>query len=106
MADTPEARVKKVIKKILAGHLLYYNMPVPSGYGEPMLDFVGCHQGRFFAIEAKAPGELPTPRQRETIRKMREGGAKVFLIDCTWRGFHEEDWFDSLDDLSRWLHQL
>jgi hypothetical protein len=45
---TPEGRVKNKIKKLLNQHGVYYDMPVPYGYGKSGLDFYGCHHGRFF----------------------------------------------------------
>jgi hypothetical protein len=82
---TPEGKVKAQVKRVLKPYRdsdeLYYWMPVPSGYGDAMLDFVGSHLGRFFAIETKAPGKEPTDRQKLTIEFMRRSGAKVFVID-------------------------
>jgi len=46
-----------------------------------MLDVVGCYKGWFFAIEAKAKGKKPTPRQLLCIALMQESGGKVFVID-------------------------
>jgi penicillin-binding protein-related factor A (putative recombinase) len=46
-------------------------MPVPSGYGESTLDYIGCYKARFFAIETKKPGGKLTPRQQNT--KLLEG---------------------------------
>lgn len=79
---TPEGKVKKEVSKYLAGlPFCWYNMPVPSGYGRPMLDYVGAVCGQAFAIETKAPGEKPTPRQEATITEMRKGGVEVFVVD-------------------------
>lgn len=79
---TPEGKVKTKVSALLkATPDLWYNMPVPSGFGEQTLDYLGCHRGAFFAIETKAPGKEPTPRQERTIEKMRLSGAKVFIID-------------------------
>ena len=80
---TPEGKIKADIKKLLAKYQgrIYYHMPVPSGYGEPTLDFIGAFYGRFFAIEAKAPTKEPSERQVGTIERMRVGGAQVFVID-------------------------
>lgn len=80
----PEKKVKDRCKKCLSSrseHGMYYNMPVPTGFGTPTLDFIGCYYGQFFAIETKAPGKKPTPRQRLTIEQMREAGGAVFVID-------------------------
>ena len=92
MAQTPEGKVKAQVKSLLQLHDAYYFMPVQSGYGMQTLDFLGCHRGRFFAIETKAPGKKPTPRQELTIEKMLKGRAKVFVID------------GNLDELEDWLN--
>ena len=83
---TPEGRVKKRVKYVLAEAdrmlgRVYSNWPVPAGYGKPMLDCVGCFKGRFFAIETKAPGKKPTPLQRLTAEQMGAAGATVFIIE-------------------------
>jgi pantoate kinase len=55
MANTPEAKVKKQIRKILDTTRCYYAMPVGSGFGNSGVpDFLVCHQGTFVGIEAKA----------------------------------------------------
>lgn len=82
MASTPEGKVKAKVSAILKRtESLYYTMPVPGGFGESTLDYVGCHLGRFFAIETKAPGKKPTERQLMIAEMMRRAGAKVFIID-------------------------
>ena len=78
---TPEGKVKDKVKKLLKEAGAYYHMPVQNGMGAPTLDFVGCHQGNFFAIETKAPGKKPTPRQEQTIADMRRARAAVFVVD-------------------------
>ena len=80
---TPERKVKTTIRQVLDLHRpdIYYDMPVPSGYGKSTLDFIGCYYGRFFAIEAKALGEPPRPRQEGTIEDMRLAGGQVFVVD-------------------------
>lgn len=83
MADTPEGKVKKAIKKVLAHYApaVWYYMSVGNGMGKPTLDFMGSAWGRAFAIEAKAPGKKPTERQEITIEEMERAGIKVFVID-------------------------
>jgi hypothetical protein len=88
MAATPEAKVKKKIRRALerlrqGGYEVYCHMPVQNGMGAPTLDFIGCCRGRFFGIEAKAPGKEPTPRQQQTIADMERAGALVFVYDGT-----------------------
>lgn len=82
MAATPEGKVKATVSKLLKSvDGLFYTMPVPSGYGESTLDYIGCYRGKYFAIETKAPGKKPTDRQKMIIEKMRHAGGAVFVID-------------------------
>lgn len=82
MAQTPEAKVKRKVSDLLRStpHC-YYFMPVPSGFGESTLDYIGCLHGRFFSIETKAPGKKPTDRQKTIISAMQRAGGAVFVID-------------------------
>lgn len=82
MGTTPEGKVKREVSAILKGDAnTYYFMPVPGGYGESTLDYVGCNAGRWFAIETKAPGKKPTDRQKMIASMMERAGGKVFVID-------------------------
>ena len=82
MASTPEGKVKRTVSTLLKSVPgLFYTMPVPSGFGESTLDYIGCYRGKYFAIETKAPGKKPTDRQNMVIDKMRKAGGKVFVID-------------------------
>lgn len=79
---TPEGRVKKRVSALLKSTPgVYYFMPVPSGYGESSLDYIGCHWGRAFFVETKAPGKKPTERQMQTIASIERAGGRVFVID-------------------------
>lgn len=91
---TPEGRIKRKVSATLKAHPeLYYFMPVPSGFGESSLDYLGCYRGRFFAIETKAPGKKPTARQEQCIAAITRAGGAVFVIDGD----------ESLQDLINWL---
>lgn len=90
---TPEGKVKKCIKDTLKNFGAYYHMPVQNGMGKPTLDFIGCCNGRFFAVEAKAAGKKLTERQKITRDEMHAAGAAVFVIDGP----------DSLTELLDWL---
>lgn len=102
-----EKYVKEQIKKLLKKYKAYYYMPVQTGYGAPSLDFVGCHHGRFFGIEAKRPGKEPTPRQELTMAMMNEAGGWVFVIgDKVIEGdFYGKipDTFAGMEALEGWL---
>lgn len=80
---TPEGRIKAEVSKILKSHgdNVWYHMAVTNGMGAPTLDYTGCAYSLYFAVETKAPGGKPTPRQELTIAQMRAAGAKVFVID-------------------------
>lgn len=98
MGITPEGKVKKAVIKLLERFKdegLYHFMPVPSGYGESSLDFIGCFKGKFFAIETKAPGKKPSALQQRMIERMIEAGGVAFVID----GVEEEH----LIQLRLWL---
>ena len=90
---TPEGKVKKRVKHVLNSfENVYFEMPVPTGYGKSGLDFSCCVNGKALFIETKAPGEEPTPRQRETIIKQLAAGAAVFIVSDE-RGYKAlSDW--------------
>jgi hypothetical protein len=93
MASTPEGKIKKKISfylKRVDG--LWYTMPVPGGYGMSTLDYLGCYRGKFFSIEAKAPGKVPTLRQEYIMEDIRHAGGMTFVID------NEE-----FEDLKQWI---
>jgi hypothetical protein len=84
MGSTPEGKVKQKVRGILDRYpRMYYYMPVPTGYGRASLDFIGCYNGLYFAIETKDEGKEPTTRQRATILEMSNAGAAVFVISGT-----------------------
>lgn len=94
MAQTPEGRVKQKVSGLLkATPGVFYDMPVPSGYGGSTLDYIGCYLGRFFAVETKAPGKKPTARQKQIIAAIERAGGKTFVID------------GDLTELEDWLNQ-
>lgn len=82
---TPENIVKQKVKKVLDKFKSDIDgfWPVPSGYGESHLDYVGCLNGYFFSIETKAPGKKPTPRQQKRIADVKRAGGLAFIIDGT-----------------------
>lgn len=78
---TPEGKVKNKVKEVLRKHGVYWHCPVQNGMGAPSLDFICCFNGHYLAIETKAPGKKPTPRQEITISEIEKSGGKVFVID-------------------------
>ena len=80
MAATPEARVKKAVDALLKKYGAYYHKPVQNGLGAPSLDYIGCYHGLYYAVETKALGKKPTPRQEHTIAQIEASGGKVFVV--------------------------
>lgn len=82
MALTPEGKVKAQVKKVLEKLGAYYFMPATGGYGKSGVpDFVGCIEGKFFAIECKAgKGKLTELQEREIAAIRKEEGA-VFIVN-------------------------
>lgn len=78
---TPEAKVKKDIRKILDAYGCYYAMPVGTGYGNSGVpDFLVCHKGRFIGIEAKAGKGTTTALQEANLERIVKAGGYAFVI--------------------------
>jgi hypothetical protein len=113
---TPEGRVKKNINRILASFPFVYSfMPVQYGRGAAGIDY-HCVAGKYyqigflvemlpiaFFIEAKKPGDEPTPRQENFANERKEKqNAKTFVIDedpSINKG-------DGLEELTQWLQEI
>lgn len=93
---TPEGKVKARVKRLLQLRGAYWHCPVQNGMGAPSLDFVGCHHGRYYAVETKAGNKRPTPRQEETIRQIEAAGGKCFVVNET----------EGMAALATWLGEL
>jgi len=79
---TPEGKVKAAVNRVLDEYKGTYKfMPVPGGFGASSLDYLLCVNGRFVAIETKAPGKKPTDRQKMVIGQIKRAGGAVFVID-------------------------
>lgn len=82
MASTPEAAVKKQIRKLLDAAGAYHAMPIGSGYGNSGVpDFLVCHGGRFIAIEAKAGKNKTTALQDKHLAAIRTAGGVALVIN-------------------------
>lgn len=85
MSDTPEARVKKRIRELLAGVL--YRQPTTGGYGSSgQLDFTVCVNGHYLGIEAKSVESSygkrgPTALQWDEIDAIRKAGGVAMVAD-------------------------
>jgi hypothetical protein len=82
MANTPEAKVKKQIRKILDTTSCYYAMPVGSGFGNSGVpDFLVCHDGTFVGIEAKAGKGKTTALQENNLKRIRDAGGVAVVVN-------------------------
>lgn len=75
-----EDSIKKAVKTYCKEIGAYYFMPVQMGYGASTLDFLICHNGRFYGVETKRPGVgKPSPRQACVMTEIAEAGGGVCL---------------------------
>lgn len=84
MAMTPEGKVKEAVKKVLKAHGVFYYMPVQNGMGQVGIpDFICCFNGRFWAIETKAPGKRgsTTANQDRVLEAIKAAGGIAVVID-------------------------
>lgn len=101
MKRTPEGKVKDKINDILKAYSphVWYHMAVLNGMGKPTLDYTGCANRRFFAIEAKANWKDLTPQQTQTRKEMQAAGGRVFTIHA----LDDDAGFNALD---AWLRMV
>ena len=79
---TPESKVKKRIKAILEELPCYFFMPPANGYGRAGIpDFVGCLNGMFFSIEAKAGKGKTTALQDRELERIRQAGGLALIVN-------------------------
>lgn len=73
MAQTPEAKVKAAVRKLLDTHGAYYFSPVTGGFGKSGVpDIIACFHGQFIGIECKAGDNQPTALQLRELANIRE----------------------------------
>ena len=84
MAMTPEGRVKAEVKKYLTSIGAWWYMPVSNGMGRVGCpDLLICHQGRFIAVETKAPGKRgnTTPNQDRELAAIQAADGLALVVD-------------------------
>lgn len=82
MAQTPEAKVKAKVRKILADAGVYYFSPAANGYGRAGIpDIICCVDGMFLAIECKANGNPPTELQRRELTAIQKANGVALIVD-------------------------
>lgn len=84
MAQTPEGKVKDAVKKELKARGVWYFMPAANGFGKVGIpDIICCVDGKFLAIETKAPGKRnnTTPNQDARINEIRAAKGWALVVD-------------------------
>jgi hypothetical protein len=84
---TPEGRVKAKLKRWLNQNNVWNWWPVPSGYGEQMVDCVSYWNNQMVLIECKREGVTkPTPRQAAIMKNARKHGILTYLVTMDVKG--------------------
>jgi hypothetical protein len=81
---TPEGRVKAAVRKFLKSKGAWFYMPIQNGMGRSGIpDFICCWEGKFYAIETKAPGKRSdaTPNQLREIDGIKLAGGVALIVD-------------------------
>lgn len=84
MAMTPEGKVKNAVKKLLKERGIWFYMPVQNGMGQVGIpDIIACWDGKFLAIETKAPGKKSTltANQEHNINLINGCGGIAVVVD-------------------------
>jgi len=80
MSQTPEAKVKANVRKLLDSLDIYHFMPPANGFGRAGIpDIVGCMDGHFIAIECKAGKGTTTALQDRELNAILNHGGTVFI---------------------------
>ena len=83
MKTGPENKVKAKVRELLKQYGIF-NFPVaasPYGYAGISDRLAVLPNGKFLAIECKAPGKSPTPLQMEFLKKVNANGGYGFVVD-------------------------
>lgn len=81
---TPEGKVKAQVRKWLVARDIWYYMPSQNGFGKVGIpDFICCWNGKFFAIETKAPGRRndTTDNQKARIEEIQAAKGWALVVD-------------------------
>jgi len=84
MAQTPEAKVKAAVRKLLVEFGIYYFTPAANGFGRAGIpDIICCFGGRFIAIECKAGKGVTTALQDRELAAIRTAGGMTMVVNET-----------------------
>jgi Holliday junction resolvase len=79
---TPEAKVKKKVKKILDDLGAYHFSPMMDGYGRSGVpDIIACYKGKFIGIECKSGDNKPTLLQLRNIEDIKRNQGLAIVIN-------------------------
>ena len=79
---TPEAKVKKQVKKILDDLGAYHFSPMMDGYGKSGVpDIIACYKGKFIGIECKAGKNTPTLLQIRNMDEIKRNNGLAIVIN-------------------------
>ena len=84
MAQTPEAKVKARVKAWLVARDIWHCTPIGSQFGESGVpDILCCWDGRFLAIEVKAPGKRSNTSdiQKRQLAGITAAGGTAIVVD-------------------------
>lgn len=83
MRSGPENAIKAKVKKLLTEHKIFNFCIAASPYGVGGIsDRLCClPNGRFLAIECKAPGKKPTKLQEEFLKGVAKNNGIALVID-------------------------
>jgi hypothetical protein len=84
MATTPEGKVKNAVRKLLSDRGIWYYQPMQNGMGRVGIpDFICCWNGKFIAIETKAPGKKAalTANQQGVLWAIEAHGGRAVVVD-------------------------
>lgn len=79
-----EKTIKDRIRKLLDRMGIWYFMPVAGPFAvHGIPDFICCWDGKFLAIEAKAPGKLATltVHQKRKIEEIQSANGIAVVVD-------------------------
>ena len=83
MKTGPENKIKAKVRELLNRHGVF-NFPVaasPYGYAGISDRLAVLPNGKFLAIECKAPGKQATPRQMEFRKNIGKNNGYGFVVD-------------------------
>jgi len=96
MAQTPEAKVKAAVTKILKANNVWYFAPSSNGMGRAGIpDIICCVRGYFLAIECKAGKGKTTALQDREIAAIQQSKGAAIVVNET-----------NLHDVERWVLTL